>query len=567
MAKYFSISIDPLISTFSKIESGKEVIFKVDTEKASPQVMSPNDIIVASVNDQVYYNFIVTEIKGDSINLKKTFEIEKNISFKINTTGVFEEITKDQYQDICSRLFSDYNNSGSVPIKKVTAGNLKESFADWFIKLDKVKHNYFTDSFGSNRDKLLEQLTKYDTIYKEQFGTSVFSLPQNELSEFINELESNLYSDKGEFFEFSLKTSTHMPRAILGKKNYIKFLKELLIESKTASANSPKVNPVNKIYFGAPGTGKSYKITEDLQDVDTIFQKRITFHPEYDNTSFVGGYKPITDSNGEIKYKFVPQIFTNSFVESCNDPEHQYYLIIEEINRGNCAEIFGELFQLLDRDENYKITPSNELINYLNESIPNSKFYVDGNMLLPDNLSIIATMNTSDQSLFPMDSAFKRRWDWEYIPICYELKDDFGKINDSNDFEIDIEDGEKYSWIEFIKKVNLNHIKNNRSLGMDKCIGNYFIKPDNNKTISLKPFINKVIFYLWNDVFKDEDNLVFEENTSYEDFFPIDKKGMKKVKELFERIKLEPIVKPYVVAEESEPRLRQAAEGREEQDS
>ena len=108
-------------------------------------------------------------------------------------------------------------------------------------------------------------------------------------------------------------------------------------------------------------------------------------------------------------------------------------------------------------------------------------------------------------------------------PICYNPIDDFKKKNDSFDFEIDIEDGKKYSWIEFIEKINLDHINENKSLGMDKCIGNYFIKPDNGKTISLRPFINKVIFYLWNDVFKDEENTIFKaadgKNLTYTSFF------------------------------------------------
>lgn len=181
---------------------------------------------------------------------------------------------------------------------------------------------------------------------------------------------------------------------------------------------------------------------------------------------------------------------------------------------------------------------------------------------LPPNLSILATMNTSDQSLFPMDSAFKRRWDWEYIPICYKEQDEFGNINKSFAFEIDIEDGEKYSWKDFIEKVNLNHIKNNPSLGMDKCIGNYFIKPEKDNTISIKPFINKVIFYLWNDVFKDEDNNVFEQNTSYEDFFPMDTNGKEKIKALFERIGLAP-KQPQNYTQE-EPELGQVAEPQQE---
>jgi 5-methylcytosine-specific restriction endonuclease McrBC GTP-binding regulatory subunit McrB len=303
--------------------------------------------------------------------------------------------------------------------------------------------------------------------------------------------------------------------------------------SKPLSAKSPKVTPENKIYFGAPGTGKSYQITQDLKEVDLIFQKRVTFHPEYDNASFVGGYKPITDNNGDIKYEFAPQIFTNIFVEACNDPSHQYYLIIEEINRGNCAEIFGELFQLLDRNKDYKITPSNELINYLNTNISNSKFYIEGKMLLPDNLSILATMNTSDQSLFPMDSAFKRRWEWEYIPINYSTDT---SVNKSALYKIKIGD-DLIDWITFIAAIN-KRIQSNKNLGMDKCIGNYFIEPDSSNYITLDKFIYKVLFYLWNDVFKDEPKDSIFGDKSYQDFFPIETMGKQLVIKILEDLKI-----------------------------
>lgn len=301
------------------------------------------------------------------------------------------------------------------------------------------------------------------------------------------------------------------------------------------------------IYYGAPGTGKSFKVDKIIENIDSQYFERITFHPEYDNASFIGGYKPISDKDSSgneiIKYQFVPQAFTNIYVRAWEDLENPYYLVIEEINRGNCAEIFGEIFQLLDRNSNYSVTPSKEMKEYLvNKAFQDEKHLgILNGLKLPPNLNILATMNTSDQSLFPMDSAFKRRWDWEYIPICYNSVDDFNNKNDSFDFEIDIEDGNKYSWIKFIEKINLNHIKNNPSLGMDKCIGNYFIKPNKNNVISIKSFVNKVIFYLWNDVFKDEDyKEVFGENISYEDFFPIEKNGKIKIKELFNRIGMEP---------------------------
>lgn len=560
MTKYYLISIDSLITTFSRIESRQEFDFSIKTESTNleNEAITVGDKVLVTIEDKVYYEFIVKEVSNEELKLEKAFEIAKSIGFNADSIGFFKKVDKEQYEDICSRLFSDYYTSVSSPNKKVTVENLKESFADWLYSLGKYKWVYKSD-----KRILLEKLNEYEIAYKNDFDILIFNAESVPLETIISELETNVIDESGEIGDLNKRTvGNGSVKAILGSKNYIKFLKELLLKSKTSTAKSPKVAPINKIYFGAPGTGKSFRITEDLKDVDTIFQKRITFHPEYDNSSFVGGYKPITDNKGEIKYEFVPQIFANIYVEACNDPIHQYYLIIEEINRGNCAEIFGELFQLLDRDENYKITPSNELIIFLNESISNSKYYNNGEMLLPDNLSILASMNTSDQSLFPMDSAFKRRWEWEYIPICYNPIDDYKKKNDSFDFEIDIEDGKKYSWIKFIEKINLNHIKVNPSLGMDKCIGNYFIKPDNGNLISLKPFVNKVIFYLWNDVFKDEENKVFEENTSYEDFFPIETNGKKKIKELFDRIDLKTIPSLEIVDDENP--LGQAAESSEE---
>tara|TARA_R110002033_G_scaffold46013_2_gene90297 strand:+ start:4730 stop:6277 length:1548 start_codon:yes stop_codon:yes gene_type:complete len=299
---------------------------------------------------------------------------------------------------------------------------------------------------------------------------------------------------------------------------------------------------IQKIFYGAPGTGKSHKVKSLVNGKDARMQ-RVTFHPEFDYTSFVGGYKPtMADEDGKevIKYKFVPQAFTNIYVKAWNDPDNDYYLVIEEINRGNCAEIFGDIFQLLDRDSDYDITPSIELEGHLKTSLKDvNKGLENGKLKLPKNLTIYATMNTSDQSLFPMDSAFKRRWDWEYIPICYEAVTDEGDSNPSFNYTINLGNGKSFKWNEFISKVNLNHIQQNPVLGMDKCIGNYFVKPRNGvTTIEVETFINKAVFYLWNDVFKDEKNEVFEENSSYEDFFPIKTKGVQKLLELLERIEV-----------------------------
>jgi len=274
----------------------------------------------------------------------------------------------------------------------------------------------------------------------------------------------------------------------------------------------------NVIYFGSPGTGKS---TTMDRDTATMIVEKITFHPEYDYHSFVGGYKP-TMVGEEIKYHFVPQIFTDIYVNAWQSLSNgnllHYCLLIEEINRGNCAEIFGDLFQLLDRKDDgssqYPISVSKELRDYLVTKLGSEhQGILGGKIKLPPNLSIYATMNTSDQSLFPMDSAFKRRWEWQYVPIDYNCT--------NSNFIIELTNGKKYKWLEFLKKVN--EIIFEITLSQDKQLGNWFVKASSeDRVINENTFKNKVLFYLWNDVFKDEDKSIFnleDKNISYGDLF------------------------------------------------
>ena len=270
---------------------------------------------------------------------------------------------------------------------------------------------------------------------------------------------------------------------------------------------------LQQIYYGAPGTGKSHRVKKLLKKMDVpkgnIF--RTTFHPDSDYSSFVGAYKPtmkpvddkykaVVGKDEEIAYSFVPQTFIKAYTQAYKKPNENVYLIIEEINRGNCAQIFGDLFQLLDRDDNgvseYPIKADSDLKMYLKGELKDYPDGIkDGELCLPSNLYIWATMNTSDQSLFPIDSAFKRRWDWEYEPIKYKNKD----------WVIEIA-GNKYSWISFQRIINDMIFEATNS--EDKMLGDYFVKPCNN-IISEKQFVNKVLFYLWNDVCKDGDGDIF----------------------------------------------------------
>ena len=248
------------------------------------------------------------------------------------------------------------------------------------------------------------------------------------------------------------------------------------------------------IYFGTPGSGKSHTVKDIVEPYheDTF---RTTFHPDTDYASFVGAYKPVKEGNS-LTYEFIPQAFTDAYVAAWKDTSKPVYLVIEEINRGNCAQIFGDLFQLLDRGDDgkseYTVKADKDLCKYLESDKGLGAGHdgiKDGELCLPSNLRIYATMNTSDQSLFPMDSAFKRRWNWVYVPIDPD--------NAKSQFIITIAD-KKYAWKDFLIAAN-EHIKD-VSESEDKQMGNFFIKED----IGKDEFVSKVMFYLWSEVCKDE---------------------------------------------------------------
>ena len=345
---------------------------------------------------------------------------------------------------------------------------------------------------------------------------------------------------------------------------------------------------LQQIFYGAPGTGKSHAINELTTGKDVI---RTTFHPDSDYSTFVGAYKPTTKSvpvmtvigteavpvkgkdgkemkEDKIVYEFVSQAFMQAYVEAwkkyCTVQEGEEpvdeYLVIEEINRGNCAQIFGDLFQLLDRGEEgfseYPIKADSDMKKQLKKEFAgleiknkvsiNDLFkgkdivaqVLEGEvLLLPNNLYIWATMNTSDQSLFPIDSAFKRRWDWYYVPISNAEKNWTIEVN-----------GAKYDWWNFLQAINDRVY--DATYSEDKKLGYFFCKADDG-IISSSKFVSKVIFYLWNDVFKDsefEGSAFRDENgekLSFDKFYSVDNGKVKvneeKVELFLKNLELEPV--------------------------
>lgn len=383
---------------------------------------------------------------------------------------------------------------------------------------------------------------KYSDKNSYQFNGERFSN-----QEFIQQARRTLnLTDDACWFIYSIEVynqdELHMSAVIVDENNSVEYENsserknkwlELIpdsgedtINSKSSSTNT--IERLQQIFYGAPGTGKSNTIKREVDDKG-LPNVRTTFHPDSDYSTFVGAYKPIMGSGkvygpqGPIKdpsdihkdleepkiiYEFVPQAFLKAYTGAWKNLDEPFFLIIEEINRGNCAQIFGDLFQLLDRNDEtdlsrYPISPDEDIQKFLltdkkygfaslteeQKAVIPEKVLSGELMILPPNLHIWATMNTSDQSLFPIDSAFKRRWDWQYMPIS-----DGGK-----GWQIAVKD-KRYDWWQFLQKINAQIGSTTNS--EDKKLGYFFCKAKDG-VINVETFVGKVVFYIWNDVFKD----------------------------------------------------------------
>lgn len=257
---------------------------------------------------------------------------------------------------------------------------------------------------------------------------------------------------------------------------------------------------LNRIYYGAPGTGKSYQVdnNKEFKGYDSY---RITFHPEFTYFDFVGGLKPnVSKEDKKISYKFVPGSFTNILLKALKNPKNHYCLIIEEINRANTAAVFGDIFQLLDRKNGeieYGIV-NNELIEYLNDNLINNISEIK----IPSNLSLIATMNSADQGVYVMDSAFKRRWEFKYVKISF----------DDHPFANQIIEGFNITWKDFVEILN-DHLSNIAEVEEDKLIGPYFLKPE--ELTDKEKIASKLLIYLWDDVIRYQREKMFIETKRF----------------------------------------------------
>lgn len=277
-----------------------------------------------------------------------------------------------------------------------------------------------------------------------------------------------------------------------------KFVQDDIVDVEE-SALIPTGKGHNELVYGAPGTGKSFEVGQKYPDF-----RRVTFYPDYDYTQFVGGLKPVRSSDQKLDYKFVAGPFIDAMVDAYNNPANETGIIIEELNRANAPSVFGDVFQLLDRDEDgisdYAIT-NPELSEYLDERTANKFDFKKNGIRIPGNFSITATMNPADQGVYPIDAAFKRRWVQKYKSIDWNAEG----------IAKGVIAGFNASWPTVGKAIN-EFLGSEMGIDEDALLGEYFFKRD--EISDIDKVSSKLLGYLWNDVVRYNRPDLFAEGIS-----------------------------------------------------
>ena len=400
---------------------------------------------------------------------------------------------------------------------------------EWRRNLDKF------GSFNSYRIQLIVWLARFES-FEPDLAASVIDITNRILELFANKyrvISEAFFSQPEEISSF-ISTCNVTPLLVDECPDYY-----FLLDSRFQSISTTAVGQ-NVVIYGAPGTGKSYKLKQFEPSIRTVF------HRDYQNSDFVGSYKPYV-CDEKVTYSFVPGPFIQAIVMAINSPDIHHYLIIEEINRADAGSVFGETFQLLDRDDSgrseYEITIEPALMDYLHNTINNLQDWKD-RLYIPANLSIFATMNSADQGVQPMDSAFKRRWKFDYLPIKFD-KVIATNIRRAKNIPYT---GNMYSWCELAQTINAVLLKH--GIEEDRLLGPFFLSNNDFCGDNIRLTIcNKVFIYLWDDILRHgHRNIIFNEeafpsfnsiNVAYQEDEPV---FSDTVNGLLERVRSEEIL-------------------------
>ena len=514
----------------------------------------------------MFNDLLRKNIKPDISKIEQIQEMKISGDLKLELTKLFYEEEKGFVNvSDCTTVIKTDKNYVFFPNQYYYLAIICKDYAESLYEYCNFFDKKIRNSNELNSIVLKQDFTniKYTELFENEDDLKKFTrflIDENYRpgKKFINGKEDKSFRGTKDIFGSCILKMLPLPDASSGyfgnivyylskRNNLFEKLEKFYTDSKVISSaveQNCNFTPTQTIYYGVPGSGKSHKIDEKTKGLPDEQKIRVVFHPEYTNADFVGQILPKV-KNGSVEYEFKPGPFTKILYRAYHNCNTPYCLIIEEINRGNAAAIFGDVFQLLDRikkgdaPENVngntfgegwsKYFVENEFINnYLRSPVEYSKegftenhdkksvtfksgiiFSENTGIRLPPNLSIYATMNTSDQNVFTLDNAFQRRWEMELVQNVVDKKDENG-IKQMN-AKITV-NNQSITWKDFQTQINsVIGEKSNDGLSSmeDKRLGCWFIKAENG-VINEKHFANKVLKYLWDDAFKFCHQEIFE---------------------------------------------------------
>lgn len=502
MKNYYILSVDSFQDTFTRIDAGKDFYFELSVQNISGilSVLQGRDTVIVyrkSPESGCTIVLQVVENTGNKTKFRKVFEIGNVVYPSVPDHDLeneyLVEISSDVYGVICKQMLDSIQGITEVNIaEEEHQNNLKQRFEQYILHVLKLKS---TRQVG-DLEKLSDRLVANGVIER-----GVYQI--DNIDDYTNTLKKIRESE--EYITYKSERKEKNPNSGLacdqGMSNYSKFLEYLAAKEE----NVPRIKGAeNVLLYGVPGVGKSHEIQTKYCD-DPERMERVVFHPDYTYSDFVGQILPKVE-NGKLKYEFTAGPFTTLLAKAWNNPGKEYYLVIEEINRGNAPAIFGEIFQLLDRktEDSHRYDPSEygeSEYSITNSDIATAVFGdPEEKIRIPSNMWILATMNTADQNVFTLDTAFQRRWK------LHHMKNDVMSAGHS---KAKIE-GSEIEWGTFASVIN--EMVTDYSLEMmsseDKRLGAYFVKKNE---LSEEEFPEKVLKYLWDDAFKMKKDAVFDD--------------------------------------------------------
>lgn len=502
MKNYYILTVDSFQDTFTRIDAGKDFYFELSVQNITGilSVLQGGDTVIVYRKSPVSGCTIVLQVvenAGNKTKFRKVFEIGNVVNPSVPDHDLeneyLVEISSDVYGVICKQMLDSIQGIMEVNISEEEhQNNLKQRFEQYILHVLKLKS---TRQVG-DLEKLSDRLVANGVLER-----GVYQI--DNIDDYTNTLEKIRESEEYITYKSERKEKSQNSGLACdqGMSNYSKFLEYLAAKEETV----PRIKGAeNVLLYGVPGVGKSHEIQTKYCD-DPERMERVVFHPDYTYSDFVGQILPKVE-NDKLKYEFTAGPFTTLLAKAWNNPGKEYYLVIEEINRGNAPAIFGEIFQLLDRktEDSHRYDPSEygeSEYPITNSDIATAVFGdPEEKIRIPSNMWILATMNTADQNVFTLDTAFQRRWK------LHHMKNDVMSAGHS---KTKIE-GSEIEWGTFASVIN--EMVTDYSLEMmsseDKRLGAYFVKKNE---LSEEEFPEKVLKYLWDDAFKMKKDAVFDD--------------------------------------------------------